>query len=240
MRVYLDNNIFVSIEDKEISLDVFRNIDNNYSYVYSYAHIQELMEAKNNFEDLKRIRLKTILDLTDNAYIYPDNNQISSKIENPEKVILTLKMLSGLTELTRQAVNNFNIDRARFISLLSIDEKRINNYTPTEVIEYIDKAISNRLLIGFNNLIDLSGISLRERISTLFNLLDFVGFWKDKKTERSNLARMYDSSHTYFSSCCDLFVSNDQRARNKAKVAYAFYKIDTKVLSLEEFLKHEK
>lgn len=71
MRVYLDNNIFVSIEDKEISLDVFRK---NYSYVYSYAHIQELMEAKNNFEDLKRIRLKTILDLTDNAYIYTDYN----------------------------------------------------------------------------------------------------------------------------------------------------------------------
>lgn len=240
MRVYLDNNIFVSIEDKEISLDVFKNINKNYSYVYSYVHIQELMEAKKNFDELKRIRLKTILDLTNNTYIYPDNNQICSKTENPEKVIQTLKMFSGLMDMTRQAVHNFNIDRARLIRLLGIDEKRINNYTPAEVIEYIDKAISKRLLIGFNSLIDLSGISLRERISTLFNLLDFVGFWKDKKTERSNLARMYDSSHTYFSSCCDLFVSNDHRARNKAKAAYVFYKIDTKVLSSEEFMKYEK
>ncbi|MFC0878910.1 hypothetical protein ACE01N_20115 [Saccharicrinis sp. FJH2] len=236
MRVYLDNNILISIEDDEISLDIFKNIDKNYSYVYSYAHIQELIEVKSNFDELKKIRLKTILDLTNNTYIYPDNNQINSKIENPEKVILTLKMFSGLMEMTRQAVNNYNIDRLKLIGLLGIDQKRINNYTPTEVIEYIDKAINNRLLIGINNLIDLSGISLRERINTLFNLLDFVGFWKDKKTERSNLARMYDASHTYFSSYCDLFVSNDLRARNKAKVAYEIYKINTKVLSLDEFL----
>lgn len=237
MKVYLDNNIYVSIEDKEISLDVFKGIDKKYSFVYSYAHIQELMEAKSNFDELKKVRLKTILDLTNNIYIFTDNNQISSKTENPENVILTLKMFSGLMEITRQAIYNFNIDRAKLINLLGIDEKRMNNYTPNEVINYIDKATSRRLLIGFNNLIDLSGFSLRERIITLFSLLDFVGFWKDKKTKRSNLTRMYDSSHTYFSSCCDLFVSNDLRARNKAKVAYEFYKIDTKVLSLEEFLK---
>lgn len=240
MRVYLDNNIFVSIENKEFSLDVFMNNDKKYSYVYSYTHIQELMEAQKNYDELKKNRLKTIKDLTNNAYIYPDDDQISSKTENPEEVIMTLKKFSGLMNMTRQTVNSFNIDRAKLISLLGIDEKRINNYTPTEVIEYVDKAIRNRFLIGLNSLIDLSGISLRERISTLFNLMDFVGFWKDKKTARSNLARMYDSSHTYFSSCCDLFVSNDLRARNKAKVAFVFYKIDTKVLSLEEFLENEK
>jgi len=240
MKVYLDNNILISIEDKEISLDVFKNIDKKYSYVYSYAHIQELMEANSSYDELKKIRLKTIQDLTNNVYIFPDNSQISSKTENPENVILTLKMFSGLMEITRQTVNNFNIDRANLISLLGIDEKRINNYTPTEVIKYIDKAIASRFLIGLNNLINLTGISLHERIITLFNIMDFVGFWKDKKTERSNLARLYDSSHTYFSSCCDLFVSKDLRARNKAKVVYEYYKIDTKVLSLEEFLNYDK
>ena len=240
MRVYLDNNIFVSIEDKEIDINVLKNINSKYTYMYSYAHIQELMEAKNNFDELKKIRLNTILELTNNGYIYPDYNQISSKFENPENVISTLKMFAGLMDTKRQAVNNFNIDRAKLISLLSIDEKRINNYTPTEVIIYIDNAISNGLLIRFNNMIDLSGTTLRERISTLFNLLDFIGFWKDKKSEWSNLARMYDSSHTFFASYCDLFVSNDRRARNKAKVAYLLNKIDTKVLSFEEFLKYDE
>jgi hypothetical protein len=236
MRVYLDNNILIDIEDKKISLDIFKNIDKKYRYLYSYTHIQELLEYNKDLGSLKKIRLKTIFDLTNNAYIYPDNNQISSKIENPEKVINTLKLFAGLMDDTRQTVNNFNIDRTKLISLLGIDNKRINNYTPSEVIDYIDKAIRSRLLIGFDNLVDLSGISLHEKISALFNLLDFIGFWKDEKKERSNLARMYDSSHTYFASYCDLFVSNDKRARNKAKVAYLFNEIETKVLSLDEFL----
>lgn len=235
MKVYLDNNILISIEDQEIGIDIFKNN----TYVYSYAHIQELLELKGNLDELKKIRLKTIIDLTNNTYIFPFNNQIDIKIENPEKVILTLKMFSGLIDITRKAVNNFNIDRAKLITELHIDEKQINNYTPSEVIEYIDKVIRARLIIGFDKLIDLSGNSLRERISTIFNLLDFIGFWKDKKTEKSNLARLYDSSHTYFASYCDIFVSNDKRARNKAKVAYLFNKINTKVLSLDEYLAYK-
>lgn len=236
MRVYLDSNILISIEDKEICFDDFKNFELRYSYVYSYIHILELMEAK-NFEELKKFRLNTILNLTNNTYIYPGIKQFSSKIEDPEMVIETLKLNSRHMGLLRQTVNNFNIDRSKLISLLGIDENRINNYSPTEVIEYIDKAFRSRMIFGLNDIIDLSGKLLNERISSLFNLLDFVGFWKDQKSERSNLARMYDSSHTYFSSCCDFFVSNDKRARNKAKVAYEFYKIDTKVLSLDEFLK---
>lgn len=239
MRVYLDNNIFVSIEYKEIKLDDIKN-RGGYSYVYSYAHIQELLEAKNNFDELKKIRLKTIWDLTNNSYIYNLNNQIISQIENPEKVILALKMASELFNAIKEATRNFDVDRRKLISILNIDEKRINNYTPTEVIGYINKATSDRLLIGFDNLIDIAGTTLQEKINTLFNLLDFLGFWKDKKTNRSNLARMYDSSHTYFASICDLFVSNDKRARNKAKVAYELYDLDTEVLSFDEFLDYEK
>ena len=141
MRVYLDNNILVDIEDKKLSLDIFRNVDKKYYYFYSYTHIQELMEYTKDFDSLKKMRLKTIFDLTSNAYIFPDNNQLSSKIENPEKIISTLKMFAGHMDITRQTVNNFDIDRDKLISLLGIDTKRINNYTPSEVIDYIDKSI---------------------------------------------------------------------------------------------------
>lgn len=236
MRVYLDNNILISVEDKEINFDRFKNFEKKYSFVYSYVHILELMEAK-NFEEIKKTRLNTLFYLTEYNYIFPDNNQINLKEEDPEKVIQTIIWNSRLMDTIKQKVNNFNIDRSKLISLLSIDEKRINNYSPSEVIEYLDKTIRDRLLFGFKNIIDLSGTMLYERINSLFNLLDFLGFWKDQKTERSNLSRMFDASYTYFSTNCDLFVSNDKRARNKAKVAYELYGINTNVLSSDEFFK---
>ena len=237
MRIYLDNNIIVSIEKNEIDFVPIIKDSRNFSFVYSYAHIQELLEAKNNFDELKTVRLKTIKEIMNNVQIYPDGNV---QVENPENIIQILMMTSIIQEKLRNAANNFNPDRTKLISKLGIDEKRINNYKPEEVIDYINTAISNNLVIEFRDLIDLAGNLLRERICTLFNLLDFVGFWKDKKTERSNLARVYDSSHTFFASYCDIFISNDQRARNKAKVAYSLYNIRTEILSYDEFLGYEK
>lgn len=232
MIIYLDNNIIVSIEKNEIDFTPIIK-DSRNSFVYSYTHIQELLEAKNNFDELKVLRLKTIRDIMNNVLIYP-NGEV--RIENPENIIQKLKMISFLQEQLINAVNNFNPDRNKIISELGIDEKRINNYKPEEVIKYINTAVNSNLLIEFTDLIDLAGYSLRDRITTLFNLLDFVGFWKDKKTDKSNLARIYDSSHTFFASYCDIFISNDKRARNKAKVAYLLYNIKTRVLSYDEFL----
>lgn len=240
MNVYLDNNILVSLEDNEIDISELNSISKKYFYMYSYAHIQELMEAKDSFSNLKKNRFKTIQELTKNMYLFPDNDNINLKEESPEKVLSTLRMFSGLTNLFKQSVRDFNIDRTRFIRVLNIDSKRINSYTPSEVTEYIDNALRSNLFLTLNTLLDLSGTTLRERISTLFNVLDFVGFWKDKKTEKSNLARTYDSSHTYFASYCNLFVSNDKRARYKAKVAYEYNNIETKVLSFEDFKKMNK
>ena len=61
MKIYLDNNIFVSIEDKEIELNELKNIfGSNAKFVYSYIHVLELLEAKKDFEQLKKIRFKTI------------------------------------------------------------------------------------------------------------------------------------------------------------------------------------
>lgn len=236
MRVYFDNNILVLFENKKIEIPIL----NKYSYVYSYTHIQELMEAKIDFDKLKQLRLTTIQYLTKNTYIFPNNDKIYEKIEPPEKVFLTLQLFSGLTNKFRQSVNNFNVDRQKLIQILNIDTRRINNYSHIEVIEYFENALNSHLSFNLNHLIDLSGNSLREKISTIFNWLDFIGFWKDKETHKSNLARTYDSSHTYFASYCNLFVSNDKRTRNKAKVAYKYYNIDTKVLSFEEFLGLDK
>lgn len=58
-----------------------------------------------------------------------------------------------------------------------------------------------------------------------------IGYGKEKFNEKSNYSRLWDSSHTHFSSSCDCFISNDKRTRNKAKVVFETYGIKRMIVS---------
>lgn len=111
-----------------------------------------------------------------------------------------------------------------------IEKSRINNYTPEELIEkyhdfveyYVHSTDDGMVMPAFQS---------------FFNAMDMLGFWQDKRTARSNLARSYDANHAYFASACDYFVTNDQRTRNKANVLYYYYGMKTKAVSYTEFMK---
>lgn len=47
MRVYLDNNVLVDIETGKFSVNTFSTIP-HVEYYYSEAHLNELLEAKEN------------------------------------------------------------------------------------------------------------------------------------------------------------------------------------------------
>lgn len=239
MKIYFDNNIIISIEEGEIDfLTVKEKYVRDY-FVYSYAHIQELLEAEKNKDDLIKKRLKTISFITENFYTFPDTYSINFKTEDPQKVINLYNETILVTTLFRNAAKNFNVDREKIIELFEIDIKRINNYKPEELIKNIDEVLKKKLFIDLKGFIDMSGNSFRDNVSTTFNFLDVIGFWKDKKTKKSNLARTYDAAHTFFASACDIFVSNDERARNKAKVVYSLYNLSTKILSYDEFINYK-
>lgn len=236
VTAYLDNNILVSIEAGEINPEELKNIyGKGISFVYSYVHIQELLKGEKNIKELVEKRIQTICAITNKTYVYPDIRGISFKTEYPENVISFIQMNFKLMEAIKTAAKNFRVDRTALINHIGVDLKRINNYEPEEVVEYLNNAIQKNLQLGFTEIIDLAGTSLRDRINTLFNLLDFVGFWKDKKNEKSDLARLYDASHAYFASGCDFFITNDKRALKKTKVAFYLNHIDTKVMSFQEF-----
>jgi hypothetical protein len=95
--------------------------------------------------------------------------------------------------------------------------------TQENLIELIEKSIS------FNP--DGMNFGLHNRIAGVMELLDMLGYWKDRETETSNYARLWDSNHTFFASHCDFFVSDDKRTRYKARVVYDIYNITTKVVS---------
>ena len=240
MYIYLDNNIIISIEEGDINLDVMELMQiSDFEFVYSYIHILELLERVSGDKGkLRNQRYETIKTITNNNYIFPDSNTVSVMTEDPKKVEQTIIQNPYIFERFRQKVNLFNIDRNTLIEKLGIERKKINNYSPAEVVKYINQAFKLNFRTELLSYIDKAGNSRRDRINSLFNLLDFVGFWKDKENSRSNLARAYDASHAYFAGYCDYFVSNDKRARNKAIVVYSLLDINTNVVSFAEFLQN--
>ena len=238
MRIYLDNNIIVSIEDKEIELDFFRKKPSeNIEYIYSYAHISELLEANDESGELTKHRINTIRSVTNNCYSFSFGDSIEFKTEDPQFVIEVFKRFPDSFNTLKNSIKKLNPDRERLIKLLKIDKKRINNYSTSEVVNHYDSLLKSKTPINFTEMIHVSGSTLHSRIYATFNFLDFLGYWSDKKNSKSNIARYNDASHVFFASGCDYFISNDLRARNKAKVAYDLFNIETEVYSFEEYKK---
>lgn len=249
MRVYLDFNIIVSIIKKDISLDyVLKNINvsDEYELPFSSAHIYEVdnITANDSKIRLKHIveHLKMLKILTNSLYLYhelPTNNVLSLN-ESPFEVYKTItEGIIDCKPIFRNMVNVVSDEQKDDLrASLGLDKRHLNNYNPQEVIKHLDTKIiglgmSCLELIEYGITLHPDGKSfgLHNRFAGIFELLDMFGYWTDKITTSSNVARLWDSSHCYFASFCDYFVSDDKRTRNKAQVAYDIYGLKTKILS---------
>lgn len=147
MRVYLDNNIFIYIENGNLSTKELESKTNSKfeKIYYSDAHIQETLEinGKTEKEKSNRIekRLNTIRDVTSNNYIHENlSNEVYFLIEDPLKVLKTVTEVEFGQEVMKSLVNFITEEqRIQVRSELGIDPKRINNYTANEVIGHLKK-----------------------------------------------------------------------------------------------------
>jgi len=249
MNAYLDNNIIVSIENEEIRIsDLLDNIDNSITdFYYSSAHIEEAEAISADSETTRNERIKkrleTIDKITNLNYLYHSLQEktvfkikeISSSVLNTIRdVPFANQMIKAIINMTSEA------QRKQIRDSLGLDSKRLNNYKPEEVITHLNAKLKNwEGNLSFLELIE-KGISLHpqgkdfglhNRIAGIFELLDMLGYWTDKYSDKSNYARMWDSNHTFFASFCDYFISDDKRTRNKAKIVYKIYEIHTIVIS---------
>ena len=237
MKAYLDNNILISIEDKQIDLESIKKLsEQGIDFVYSYAHLDELLEAKDEDGSLTSKRINTILEATKNHYSYPTGDLIEFRFEDPNNVIREIRRHPELNTTLRMSIQNFHVDRAEIIRQLGINKIQLNDYKAEEVVNYLNTILlKQNSSIDFIQMINSSGLMLHEKISSVFNFLDIFGYKTDKKNDKSDIARANDATHVFFATGCDYFVSNDKRARNKATVAYELLDIKTKVHSYNEF-----
>ncbi len=248
-RVYLDSNVLVSIEQQEFSIQkIYHNICSDITiFPFSSAHIQETDNITDESPIIRQRRIderfSLINEICKNNYLDQDisSKTIMLKEAEPAEILENIRQVPFAKPAIQNLVNQFPEEtKANLRIQVGIDPIRINNYSTTEIIEHFtqklniagfDGSILDLIELGVSHHPDGKSFGLYHRITGVFELLDMFGYWKDRYTERSNVARFWDSSHAYFASFCDYFVSDDRRTRNKVKVAYSLYGISTIVVS---------
>lgn len=231
MNIYIDNNILIDYEEGKVVLPKTESMN----YYYSYVHLQELLESP-RFNELIGDRIKAIMDSTNCKCCQNDDNwNVVFDNRDPRKYLVAIQQ-NPFSRLLQQRIREVNLhwfdgkDPDTIMKCYGIEKSRINNYTPEELINeyrgFIEYYVANT-----------DGGKVMAAFQSFFNAMDMLGFWQDKRTARSYLARSYDANHAYFASACDYFVTNDQRTRNKANVLYYYYGMNTKAVSYTEFMK---
>lgn len=244
MKAYLDFNIIVSLRKGEITLDNLKQIDNNIrDFPFSASHIQEIDNIShtdlNTRDEYINQHLETIKTTSNNLYFYLKmNNEVQLINEPPSEVLKTIREVPFAKATMQSFVNLTNANQKEEVrNNLDIKINEVNNYSPKDVIDYFD-AILEKSNCTFLDLIENSiklnvngdTFGLSERFAVAYEMLDLFGYWKDKQTDTSNYARLWDSNHAFFAAHCNYFISNDHRNRSKARVVYYLYNIGTKVI----------
>ena len=246
MRIYLDNNIFVYLEQKKIEIsDLEDLVVGKFSKIFfSPAHVQETLEIKgqtdNQRNDWINQRLNLISQITRNYYLHEGlDNIISEYVESPFEVYKTITEVSFAQDSMKDLANLVDEEsREESRKALGIESRKISNFGPEDLINELDKVFAALGMNSFQNFLETSikfhpdykKFGLSNRIAALFETLDILGYCKDKFNEKSNYARQWDSNHCSFASACDVFISNDKKMINKAKVAFQVYKVETKII----------
>ncbi|MGJ8738782.1 hypothetical protein [Zobellia laminariae] len=245
---YLDNNIFIDIEQNSLSTEDLRNnvnMDLN-EFFYSDFHLMEANEmtgkTKAELKNLLKKRFTTISLITNNNYVEqesPSNKVFKSKVV-PSELFKNITSVLDTNEKIKHVINSVSEQqKADFRNRYKIDPMRMNNFSAQEVIEHVNtksKSLGGLSIVemvekGLQNQTQGQSISMGHRFAGLFELLDLIGYWKDKYNNKSNYARLWDAGHSFLSSYFDYFITDDKRTRNKAKVAFQIYGTKTIAIS---------
>lgn len=229
MKVYVDNNVLIDYEENKIILPDREEI----LYYFSHVHIDEMMELGDKLDEKRNKRLVAIRALSKGKYLSNnDDNEVSVFYEDPFSVLsYCMTPIYKITlDCLKQLQSQFAIKEKREIIIknLNINVRRLNNYSAKEIVKEFGADLYTY--------VNYSSENIQTAFQSLFNFLDMIGFWADKYTERSNMARLYDANHAYYATYCDYFVTDDSRTMNKANVAYQWLGFNTVAVSCKDFL----
>jgi hypothetical protein len=235
MRVYLDNNVLVDVEQGKLKEEFFLSRPNT-EYYYSDAHLGELLEARGNTKVSQKDRLKLI------SRICGQNCILSGVLDEPEFIqkdvlemyrIADTPLRSAINAMAKSGTNIFEKVRVE----LGFEGRQFNNEPPEKVLSVIDERMKEKLGIGLiPYLLSSEAFGGKVLYYTLLNMIDTANYWGDTKTDYSEVARLHDAFHAYSAIICDALVTSDKRMMAKVKAIYFFLGVKTKVLSAKDYL----
>lgn len=235
MRVYLDNNVLIDIEQGKYKEKEFLSREKT-DYYYSDAHMGELLEARGNQKVSQEDRLELI------SRICAQNCVLTGVLYDPEFIQKDVREMYRISDTPlRQVINAMAVKGGaifeRVSHVLGFESRLFNNETPDKVLGIIDERMKEKLGIGLMPyLLRTEALGGKVLYYTLLNMIDTAKYWGDVRTDHSEVARLYDASHAYSAIICDALVTSDKRMMAKVKAIYSFLGVTTKVLSVKEFL----
>ena len=171
--------------------------------------------------------------------------------------------LDWITKRTPIHTNELNVNKDEFSSFLKFimanlyDKKdtykamrdvAMENYNPTKITAdgdrvFNDQLSSSPLGLSFINLI--KAVSNQLGMSFLgfgmvyflsYTLLDLLGICKEPRKKVKIRNMQTDSFHSFFGTYCDCIVSDDEGVRDKSKILYRIFNVETQVYSIDEFI----
>jgi len=264
IRVYLDTNIIARIKEGKLSTDLISKKlgTDKIEYFYSDEHIRETQAIKyyapSKEDGIKWVnqQLRVISQICDNNYLTFD---LKGNIVTFKKLPL-LRFLQIKDYATEEMIksgfqdNMPNEIRKIYRQIFDFSPQELTNIAPNKILDLLDKKFIERQSKASedyqkkwgNKLKDLEQnyfqqmggvVNNYEKLAGIFLLLDLCGYWKDAETEKSDFARMYDSSHANWATYSDYFISNDKKTRMKTEVGYHYlntcYNADIKTQVIE-------
>ena len=239
MRVYLDNNVLVDIEQGKLNEKSFLSIPNA-EYFYSDAHLGELLEARGTPKVSQEGRLDLISRLCGRKCLLTgvlnDPEFFEKDVEEMYRIVDT-PLRSTINAMAIKGGNIFEKVRIE----LGFESRQFNNEPPERMLEIIDERMQEKIGIGLTPyLLSTEAFGGKVLYYTLLNIIDTANYWGDTKTDHSEVARLYDASHAYSAIICDALVTSDKRMMAKVKAIYSRLNVRTKVLSVKDFLSSEQ
>lgn len=246
MIVYPDNNIIVSIEKGNLTVEQIKAIAGTDDIIipFSAAHMYEAdtMSAYDGHtkEELLEKRFKVLDEVSKGKYYFTNSDKEILLVERAAKdAYYSINDYPDQERIAKGFQENMeNGYRAIYRKAFGLDVNVINSMPLDKIVPHLDRQLKETGTSSFTELIEeaktelakTAKVSQYDKIAMYFGILDLMGFYRDSETDKSDFARMWDSSHADYAAKTSMFLSNDKRARKKAELVYHLLNIHVPVL----------
>lgn len=200
--------------------------------------IYTIEKNHNTQEDIKTFALNKFINLQGGDVI---NSIAGIKQEDLYKKIWEHETVVGL-------INKLNVAKKESKHVLPLLRSEptlaIQLMPPTFVSEYTKDGLNSEVIELANNIIisltteiqpnqfeniKSNYLILEDIVEMLYNILDNVGFKRDKK-ERTAISGVYDTQHSIMSTYCDVFITKDKKFKERYRAVAWYLGIPIKIL----------